>query len=150
MVFWLIRNLKPSISSHWKPHTRCCMRRLKCFVLEHSVYKTKHLRRLVRVLVRGLNDWNIGLAKNPEFWKIKLEKSSSTNWIFSLQNSISNLIFAGYTGSKNPVRNRQKIQFVKLDFSKLIFQKSNTDQWERGNGCFWNFCPKSIWDKSHF
>ena len=50
------------------------------------------------------------------------------NWIFSLQESISKLIFAGYTGSKNPVRNRLKIQFVKLDFSKLIFQKSSTDQ----------------------
>jgi hypothetical protein len=57
-----------------------------------------------------------------------LEKLSSTNWIFSLQKSILKLIFAGYTGSKNQVRNRQKIQFVELDFSKLIFQKSSTDQ----------------------
>ena len=38
------------------------------------------------------------------------------------------MIFAGYTGSKNPVRNRLKIQFVELDFSKLIFQNSSTDQ----------------------
>ena len=30
--------------------------------------------------------------------------------------------------SKNQVRNRLKIQFVKLDFSNLIFQKSSTDQ----------------------
>ena len=37
-------------------------------------------------------------------------------------------IFAGYTGSKNQVRNRLKIQFVVLDFSRLIFQKSSTDQ----------------------
>ena len=63
-----------------------------------------------------------------DFWKIKLEKSSSSNCIFSQQKSISKLIFAGYTGSKNQVRNRQKIQFVELDFSKLIFQKSSTDQ----------------------
>ena len=56
------------------------------------------------------------------------EKSSSTNWFFNLQKSISKLIFAGYTGSKNPVRNRLKIQFVELDFSKLIFQKSSTEQ----------------------
>ena len=48
-----------------------------------------------------------------EFWKIKLENSSWTSWIF-----------AGYTGSKNSVWNRLKIQFVELDFSKLIFQKS--------------------------
>ena len=52
-----------------------------------------------------------------EFWKIKLEKSSSTNWVF-----------AGYTGSKNQVRNRLNIQFIELDFSKLIFPKSSTDQ----------------------
>ena len=63
-----------------------------------------------------------------EFWKIKLEKSSLTNWIFSLQKSISKFIFAGYTGSKNQVRNRLKIQFFELDFSKLIIQISSTDQ----------------------
>ena len=56
------------------------------------------------------------------------EKSSSTNWIFKPQKSISKLIFAGYTGSKNQVRNRLKIQLVELYFSKLIFQKSSTDQ----------------------
>jgi len=63
-----------------------------------------------------------------DFWKKKLCKSSSTNWIFSLQKLISKLIFAGYTGSKIPVRNRLKIQSIKLDFSKLIFQKTSTDQ----------------------
>ena len=55
------------------------------------------------------------------------EKSSLMNWIFNLQKSISKLIFAGYTGCKNPVWNRLKIQFVELDFSNLIFQKSSTD-----------------------
>ena len=48
------------------------------------------------------------------------------NWIFNLQKSISKLISAGYTGSKNPVRNRLKIYFVKLGFSILIFEKSST------------------------
>ena len=64
------------------------------------------------------------------FWifKNQVRKSSSTKWIFSLQKSISKLIFASYTGSKNPVRNRIKIQYVKFDFSKLIFQKSSADQ----------------------
>jgi hypothetical protein len=42
------------------------------------------------------------------------------NWIFSLQKSILKLIFAGYTGSKNPVRNELKIQLVELDFSNFI------------------------------
>ena len=36
--------------------------------------------------------------------------------------------FTGNTSSKHPVQNRLKIQFVELDFSKLIFQKSSTDQ----------------------
>jgi hypothetical protein len=57
-----------------------------------------------------------------------LENSSSTNWIFSLQKSISKLIFAGYRDSKNSVLNRLKTQFAELDFSKLIFQNSSTDQ----------------------
>ena len=48
--------------------------------------------------------------------------------IFNQQKSILKLFFADYTGSKNPVWNRLKIQFVELDFSKLIFQKSSTDQ----------------------
>ena len=49
------------------------------------------------------------------------------NWIFRQEKSLWKLFFAGYTGSKNQVRNRLKIQFIKLDFSKLIFQKSSTD-----------------------
>jgi hypothetical protein len=36
--------------------------------------------------------------------------------------------FACCTGSKNPIRNRLKIHFLKLNFFKLIFQKSSTDQ----------------------
>ena len=59
---------------------------------------------------------------------LNFEKSSSMNWIFSLQKSISKLIFAGYTGSKSQVWNRVKIKFVELDLSKFIFQKSSTDQ----------------------
>ena len=43
---------------------------------------------------------------------------------------ISKLIFAGNTGSKNPVRNRLKLQFIELDFSKLFFK--NQVQINRG------------------
>ena len=39
---------KPSISTHSKRSTRHRTRGLRCFVLEHSVLKTKHLRRLIR------------------------------------------------------------------------------------------------------
>ena len=59
--------------------------------------------------------------------KIKFENSSSMNWIFNMQKSISKLIVEGYAGSKNPVRYRLKIQFVELHFSNLIIQKSSTD-----------------------
>ena len=45
--------LKPSISSHSKPGTMAHTRLLKCFNLQHSVYKTKHLRSIVRGVVRG-------------------------------------------------------------------------------------------------
>ena len=34
----------------------------------------------------------------------------------------------GFLACKNQFRNRLKIQFVEFDFSKLIFQKSRTDQ----------------------
>ena len=80
-----------------------------------------------------------------ELWQIKLENSSSTNWIFSLQKSISKLIFAGYTGSKNSVWNRPKIQFVELDFSKLIFQKSSTDQQGVWFHCWKKVPNQTIW-----
>ena len=49
-----------------------------------------------------------------DFCKIKFGKSSSTTWIFNQQKSILKLIVAYYTGSKNSVRNRLKIQFVEL------------------------------------
>ena len=62
-----------------------------------------------------------------DFSNIEFEKSSSTNRIFNLQKSILKQIFAGYTGSKNPVPNILKIQSIKRDFSYLIFQKSSTD-----------------------
>ena len=52
----------------------------------------------------------------PEFWKIKLEKSILMNWIFSLQKLILKLIFAGCTGSKNPVC---QTWFFQIDFSEI-------------------------------
>ena len=57
------------------------------------------------------------------FWKIKFEEFAKLD----LQKSISKWIFAGYTGSANSVWNRLKIQFVELDLSNLIFQKSITN-----------------------
>ena len=47
LYFYFNLRVKPSISTHSKPATRQCTRHLICFVLEHSVFKTKHLRRLV-------------------------------------------------------------------------------------------------------
>ena len=48
--------VKPSISIQSKPCTMTCTRLLKCFVLNTPCSKTKHLRSLVRWLVRGF-DW---------------------------------------------------------------------------------------------
>ena len=46
---------------------------------------------------------------------------------FSLTSTLDflNLLFAGYTESKNQIQNRQKIKMVQIDFSILIFQKSS-------------------------
>ena len=41
-----------------------------------------------------------------------------------MQKSISKLIFTGYTGSKNPVLYRLKIQFVELDFSEIKYRST--------------------------
>ena len=52
---------------------------------------------------------------------LNFEKSS---WKNPVQKSISKFIFAGYTGSKNPVQNRLKIQFVELDFSEIKYRST--------------------------
>jgi len=61
------------------------------------------------------------------------EKSSCKNQVrqtvfLASKNQFRNWFLAGYTGSKNSFQNRLKIQFAELDFSKLIFPKSSTDQ----------------------
>ena len=48
----LYHNIKPSISSHSKPRMRSHTRCLTCFALEHSVFKTKHMKCLVQAFVR--------------------------------------------------------------------------------------------------
>ena len=59
----------------------------------------------------------------------------NSKWIFNLQKSMSKLIFAG---SKNPVRNRLKIQFVELDFPTWFFK--NEVQMDRAlDFNYWNF-----------
>ena len=54
-------------------------------------------------------------------WKIKLDEIDF--W------SIPNLIFTACVACKIQVRNRPKINFVQLDFSNFIFQKSSADQY---------------------
>ena len=75
---------------------------------------------------------------------VKLEKSSSRTGFLACKSQFQNEFFAGYIGSKNPVWNRQKIQFVELDYSKLIFQKSSSDQ----QGVWliqWNWQKTTLW-----
>ena len=57
------------------------------------------------------------------------EKTSFKNQVLqtgllACKKSISKLIFAGYTGSKNQVQNRLKIKFVELDFSKSMYRST--------------------------
>ena len=74
-----------------------------------------------------------------DFWKIKFENQVRQTGFLTCK-SISKWIFAGYTGGKNSVQNRPKIQFVGLDFSKIkyrcIGRKSNQFEiignWTRG------------------
>ena len=62
-----------------------------------------------------------------DFWKINLEKSSSTNWIFRLFQT--EFLLPGLPAKINLEIDfcRLKIQFVELDVSSLTFQKSSTD-----------------------
>ena len=51
--------------------------------------------------------------------------------------SILNYIFTVCVACKNLVRNRQKIQFVELDFSKEIFQNYQVEKdWANGSNNF--------------
>ena len=43
-----------SFSSHSKPRTMAYTRLLKCFVLQHSVIKSKHLRSLVQGVIQDV------------------------------------------------------------------------------------------------
>ena len=63
----------------------------------------------------------------------------NTGWISVLRSSSRSNATHSIGELKNPVRNRLKIQFVKLDFSKFIFQKSSADQ--QGE---WNFFDNSF------
>ena len=60
--------------------------------------------------------WHV-FHKPPVDLYLNFEKSS---WKNQVQQKIN--------FEKNPVWNRLKIQFTEIDFSKLIFQKSSTDQ----------------------
>ena len=68
--------------------------------------------------------WEIKFVLKKSSMKIKLDE---IDFLF-----ISNLKFAGYTGSKNQVQTRQKIKFSQLDFSNLFFLCKYQVQINRG------------------
>ena len=68
------------------------------------------------------------------FWKMDFDELHF--W------STLNLNFAGYTSSKNQGRNRPKMEFVEIHFSKSIFQKSSADQ----QGVWNPHYDKMYWD----
>ena len=57
---------KRSNSTHSKPFTMARTRLLKCFVLQHSIIKTKNSRSLIRCRVQGF-EWVEILELRPEF-----------------------------------------------------------------------------------
>ena len=87
-----------------------------CFVKTHG---HKNLITFHPTIALSICTWFLKNRIKFDFWKIKFEKSSLTNWIFNLQKLISKLSFSGYTGSKNTIRNRLKILFVEHDFKFL-------------------------------
>ena len=70
----------------------------------------------------------ISLHSIFEFWISDFISNSEKNRVQNQQDFISSskLIFAGYTGSKNQVRTRQKIEFVSNSFffSSLKLKKN--------------------------
>ena len=75
---------KPSISTRSKP----CTRLLKCFVLQHNVIKTKHLRSLVLVVVRGF-ERNTGLSlEYILFWFLSKNTITNFGYAWSEQKTI--------------------------------------------------------------
>ena len=71
--------------------------------------------------------WSCLLLLLTPCWSVFFEKSSSTNWIFSLFGTWFLLpVYPTKINFKTDFCSL-KIQFVELDFYNLIFQKSNTD-----------------------
>ena len=63
-------HLKPSIITCSKPRRMRCTRLLICFILQHSVIKTKHLRSLVLGVIRGFGQAEILGFRNNLFSKM--------------------------------------------------------------------------------
>ena len=103
-----------------------------------------------------------------DIWKINLEKSGSTNWIFSL--SISNWISIAWVACKNQFRNwflqaknpALRTWFFQLDFSKIKYRSVGCwimwfiSSWEY-NYCCYKLCKFSKvtqhgpgWKNCHF
>ena len=108
MLWWLFRQIL-EFQKKILLDRKLCYRRSVCTYISIPtiyMYKVESIECIVWLSYQT-PCWSV-----LEVGKFKLEKLSLTNWIFNLQKSISKLIFAGYTGSKNPVRNRLPIQFM--------------------------------------
>ena len=68
--------------------------------------------------------WSVLEFKKKSSWKTQVPWTG----FLAFKNQFGNWFLQATQAVKNPVWKRLKIQFVKLDFSKLIFQKSSTDQ----------------------
>ena len=88
--------------------------RCRCYILHH-----KFLKKLCWTTTSQTPCWSV-----LEFWHFWFEESSSSNLIFCL--------FGTILKAKQAVEikfwTKQKIKFIKLDFSNKKFQNSSTDQ----------------------
>ena len=102
-----------------------------CFTIvefQVNLYSQLYNRKSHKEALAWMTSYKIGQASPPVDLYLSFEIPSLKNqvqWIWYL--SSLNLIFAGYTGSKNQVRTRLKIKFVKLDFSNGEYPNSSTD-----------------------
>ena len=125
MLWWLFRQIL-EFQKKILLDRKLCYRRSVCTYISIPtiyMYKVESIECIVWLSYQT-PCWSV-----LEVWKFKLEKLSLTNWIYSLQKSISKLIFADYTGSKNPVC---RTWFFQIDFSEIKYRSTGGKSYNIG------------------
>jgi hypothetical protein len=97
-----------------------------------SIHKRRHSHHLEKPFLAFLGSFfALGSTQSRYlsalgFWNIEFEKSSLMNWNFCL---VWTRFFTACVPCKIWDWNRQKIEFIKLDFSNSIFQNPSADRY---------------------